>query len=176
MGDPVSIGVVASIASIGLAAASQGVAASGTASADQFKAQQLDEAATYGELKAQQTNAQMTRNLTMTLGNIDAVRAAQRADPTSPTSVAVRDYVESTGTEQKDITVANIEEQARTDEAGAAYMRQAAGTALLGGDLSIAGTLLKGAAGGIGGGTGGSGSSPSVGGTGLSLTATGGLY
>jgi hypothetical protein len=152
MGDPVTLGVTAamSLASVGLSAASQGVAAQGTATADEFKAQQLDQAATYGELKAQQTNAKLTQNLTMTLGNIDAVRAAQRTDPTSPTSAAVRDYVETTGTEQKDITVANIDEQARTDEASAAYMGQAASTALLGGDLSIAGTLLKGASGAVG--------------------------
>lgn len=135
-----------SLASLGLTAAAQGVAAQGTSTADLYKAEQLDEAAQYGELKAVQTNAQMTRNLSMTLGHIDAVRAASHTDPTSPTGAAVRDFVEQTGTEQKNITVDSIEQQARMDESNAQYMRQASSQALLGGDLNIAGTLLKGAA------------------------------
>lgn len=135
-----------SIASLGLSAASQGIAAEGTATADEFKAEQLDQAATYGELKATQTNAQMTRNLSMTLGNIDAVRAAQHVDPTSPTGAAVRSFVETTGTNQKNITVDNINAQAQMDEANASYLRQASSSALLGGDIGIAGTILGAAA------------------------------
>ena len=135
-----------SIASLGLTAASQGIAAEGTATADQYKAEQLDQAAQYGELKASQTNAQMTRNLTMTLGNIDAVRAAAHTDPTSPTGNAVRDFVETTGTQQKNITVDSITAQAKMDEANAAYLRQASSSALLGGDIGIAGTVLSAAA------------------------------
>jgi hypothetical protein len=144
-----SIGGLASglsLASIGFTAASQGIAAQGTANADTFKAEMLDQQAEYGELKAVQTNAQLTRNLTMTLGNIDAVRAASRADPNSPTGAAVRGYVEQTGENQKNITVDNITEQARMDEANANYLRSASSSALLGGDIGIAGTLLKGAA------------------------------
>lgn len=177
MGDPVTMGTMAlSMASTGFSAASQGEAAQGTAAADSFKAQQLDEAATYGELKAKQTAGQMTRNLTMTLGNIDAVRAANRTDPTSPTGAAVRDFVESTGEQQRDITVDNIMQQSRVDEANAAYMRHASSEALLGGDLSIASTLLKGAAGAIGPMKGFGGGGAGGGGTGFSLTGTGGLY
>lgn len=137
------------MASAGLSALSQGTAAKGTAVADEFKAQQLDRAAEYGELKAVQTSGQMVRNLNVQLGNIDAIRAANHTDPTSPSSAAVRDYVESTGDEQRRITVNNITAQAREDEAGAAYMRQAASTALLGGNISMAGTLLKAGAGAI---------------------------
>lgn len=140
---------IASLASVGLSAAAQGVAAKGTSTADLFKAEQLEQAAVYGELKATQTNAQMTRNLTMTLGNIDAVRGANRTDPTSPTGAAVRDFVEATGEEQKGITVDTIMQQARTDEANAAYLRQASSQALLGGDLGIVGQLLKGGAGAL---------------------------
>ena len=143
MGDPVTATVAAvSLASAGLSAAGKGVAAQGQSTADLYKAQQLDEAAKYGELKATQTNAQMTHNLTMTLGNIDAVRAASRSDPTSPTDSAVREAVEEQGNMQKGIQVNNILEQARMDEAGAAYEREASSQALLGGDLGIAGTLL----------------------------------
>jgi hypothetical protein len=77
------------------------------------------------------------------LGNIDAVRAAQRTDPTSPSGQAVRNFVETTGTEQKNITVDSISAQAQMDEANAQYLRTASSSALLGGDLGIAGTLLK---------------------------------
>ena len=55
----------------------------------------------------------MTRNLNITLGNIDAVRAAAHTDPTSPTGAAVRDYAETTGTEQKNIAVDSITAQAQ---------------------------------------------------------------
>ena len=143
MGAAVALPMALSIASAGLGAVGKGMEAQGTSTADQFKAQQLDEAATYGELKAQQTNAQLTRNLSISLGNIDAVRAAARADPSSPSGAAVRDYVENTGTTNKNIDVDSITEQARQDEAGAAYMRSASSTALLGGDIGIASSLLS---------------------------------
>ena len=61
----------------------------GVASADEYQAAKLDNAAKYGELKAVQTGGQMTRSLNTTLGNISAVRAAAGADPNSPTGQAV---------------------------------------------------------------------------------------
>jgi hypothetical protein len=175
MGDPISIGAVGlSLASAGLGATGKILSAEGTSAADKFKAQQLMEQAQYGELKATQTNAQLTRNLNITLGNIDAVRAASHLDPRSPSGAAVRDFVESTGMEKKTIEVASIEQQARMDEDAAAYLRQASSDALLAGDIGAAGTAagaLAGAfkSGGLPGGGGG-------GGPGLSLTGTGGLY
>lgn len=138
------------LASVGFQAAGQGMAAQGQSTADLYKAEQLQQAAEYGELKATQTNAQMTRNLVNTLGNIDAVRAAAHTDPTSPTGAQVRQAAEEQLMEQKNITVANITRQAQMDESNAAYLRKASSDALLGGDLNIAGTLLKGASGAIG--------------------------
>ena len=149
-GNPLALGAGAlSLASTGFSAFGQGEAARGQSAADLFQAEQLDRAAQYGELKAQQTGAQMTRNLMQTLGNIDATRAASHVDATSPSAVAVHDYVEKTGSEQRSITVDSIEAQAQQDEASAAYLRQASGQALLGGDIGIAGTLLKGAGGAL---------------------------
>lgn len=150
MGDPVTSTLA--IASIGLNAAGKGMQAEGTAAADEFKAQQMEEAATYGELKANQTNAQMTRNLVMTLGNIDAVRGAAHIDPTSPTGSAVREAVEEQGTMEKNIKVDSIAQQARMDEAGAQYMRQASSDALLAGDIGIAGSFIGGLPGAMKGG------------------------
>src|ERR1700675_3898039 len=106
-----------SLASIGFSAASSIMQGEGTASADTYKAEQLDRAAQYGELKPTQTKRQMTANLAITLGNIDAVRAAAKTDPTSPTGAAVRDFTEQVGTEQKNIKVDSIMAQEQEDEA-----------------------------------------------------------
>jgi hypothetical protein len=70
--------------------------------------------------------------------------------------------MEAIGTERKNITVANIEQQVRMDEANAAYMRSKAANALIAGDIAMAGDLfsgLSGAAKGMGGG-GGPGGTP----------------
>ena len=117
------------------------------AGAEKFKAEQLEQQAQYGDLKAQQTNAQMTQRLAVTLGHIDAVRAAAHTDATSPTGAAVRGYREELGEQQKEITVENILQQSRRDEADAAYMRSNASNALLGGDLSMLATAFGGVAG-----------------------------
>ena len=116
----------------------------GTSNADQYQAKEMEQAAQYGDLKAVQTNAALTRNLNQTLGNIDAVRAAQRTDPTSPTGAAVRNTVEATATSDKNIQVDSIMAQAEQDQANAAYLRSASSMALLSGGIGAFGDLLKG--------------------------------
>lgn len=138
-----------SLASTGLQAFSSIESAEGTKSADDYKAEQLDRAATYGELKAVQTAGQMTRNLNMTLGNIDAVRAAGHTDPTSPTGAAVRNQIEGIGTEQKNIRVDSLNAQAQEDEANAAYLREAGKQAMMAGEIGAGAGILKGLAGAI---------------------------
>jgi Apolipoprotein L len=158
----------ASLAATGLAAGGAGLGAvssllqaQGTSSADIYKAEQLERAAQYGDLKATQTGAEMTRNLNIKLGNIDAIRAASRDDPTSPTGAAVRDYTQEVGTEQKNITVDSILAQSQEDESNAAYLRSLSSTALLSGDLSAIGGLLgKGGLAGLPILQGGGGASP----------------
>ena len=117
------------------------------AGAEKFKAEQLEQQAQYGELKATQTNAQMTQRLAVTLGHIDAVRAAAHTDATSPTGATVRGYREELGEQQKEISVENILQQSRRDEADAAYMRSNATNALLAGDISMVATGFEGLAG-----------------------------
>jgi hypothetical protein len=135
---------ILSLASVGFSAAGSLVGAQGTSAADKYQAEQFKRDAAYGELKATQTNADLTRNLTMTLGHIDAIRAAGRLDPTSPTSAAVRGQAEEIGTEQKNIKVDSLLAQAQQDEAAASYMRQASSVALLGGGVgALAGILGK---------------------------------
>ncbi len=116
----------------------------GTSNADKYQAAEQEQAAQYGDLKAVQTNAALTRNLNQTLGNIDAVRAAARTDPSSPTGAAVRNTVEATATSDKNIQVDSIMAQAEQDQANAAYLRSASSTALLSGGIGAFGDLLKG--------------------------------
>lgn len=132
-----------SIASVGLQTYATLLQAQGTATADTFQADRLTTAARYGDLKATQTGAQMTRSLNTTLGNIDAVRAAAHADPNSPTGAAFRDNQEMIGDTQRGIAVGNIEAQANQDRSDAAFYRQASSSALLSGDISAAAGVLK---------------------------------
>jgi hypothetical protein len=148
-----SIASTFGLAGTGFAMYSDYLKYKGESAADVFKAQQLEEQAQYGELKAVQTNAQMTRNLAISLAHIDAVRAASLTDPTSPTGAAVRGTIEERGTEAKDITVENILQQSRMDEANAAYYRSAASNALLAGDISMLGTFAQGVSGAFRSGT-----------------------
>jgi hypothetical protein len=55
----------------------------------------------------------------------------------------VRDFVDTTGTEQRNIKVDSIMAQAQMDEANAAYLRSASSTALLSGALTAGGDILK---------------------------------
>jgi len=155
------MGIPAAAVSLGsmlAGAAGTGLQAYGTSSADSYEAKMEEQAAQYGTLKATQTNAQLTRNINQTLGNIDAVRAAARTDPTSPTGAAVRNTVESADVANKNIQVDSIMEQARMDEANASYLRQASSMALLSGAVGAVGDVFKGISGipNLGGGVPGS--------------------
>lgn len=143
MGEPAGI---LSVASVGLSALSSGAGALGQSGADQYQAKEAERAAEFGSLKATQTNAQLSRNMSMTLANMDAVRAAAHTGD-SPTGAAVRGQVEDTLTEQKGIQVANIGQQALDDEAKASYLKNASQQALLTGGIGMVSPLLKGVAG-----------------------------
>lgn len=137
-----------SLASIGLSAYATMLKAEGAATASEWQASKLDNAAKYGELKAVQTGAQMSRSLNTTLGNIEAVRAAARADPNSPTGAAIFDEQEQIGTDQRLTTVNSILAQASQDRADAKYYRSAASQALFSGGIEAAAGIAKGIAGG----------------------------
>jgi hypothetical protein len=132
-----------SLASAGLSAYSTMLQAQGTADADNYQAEKLETAATYGDLKAVQTGGQMTRNLNTTLGNIDAVRAAAGTDPSSPTGAAVRANTEGLGREQESITVDSILAQSTQDRNDAAYYKSAASDAMFSGEIGAAAGVAK---------------------------------
>ena len=144
-----------SLAATGFKVLGDYVSSRAEAGADVYKSELLEQQAEYGRLKATQTNAQLTRNLAITLGHVNAVRAAQRTDPTSPTGAAVRGEMEATGQMRKDITVENILQQTRMDEANAAYMRSQVSNALLSGNIAMLGDAFQGMAGALGGPGGG---------------------
>lgn len=110
--------------------------AQGESNADTFQSERLDVAAQYGDLKASQTAGQMTRNLNNTMQTIDAVRAAAGTDPSSPTGAAVRDNTEAIGTDQRNITVGNINAQTDQERSDAAYYRTASANALISGNMA----------------------------------------
>ena len=151
-----------SLAAMGFTMLGEYTSSRGTAAAEKFRAEELEQQAQYGDLKAQQTNAQMTKNLAITLGHIDAVRSAMHTDPTSPTGAAVRGEIEATGEMKKEITVENILQQSRTDEANAAYMRSAASNALLSGDVAMIAKAFEGLSGAMKGMGGTPSGTPSV--------------
>jgi hypothetical protein len=133
----------ASLASAGLGAYANLLKAEGTATADEYQAKRLEVAAQYGEVKADQTSAQMTRSLNTTLGNIAAVRAAANTDPTSPTGQAMINHAEEIGGEQRSIAVNSILQQARQDRSDAAYYRQASSDAMLAGEIGAGASFAR---------------------------------
>jgi hypothetical protein len=161
MGQSSSGAAASGLSQLGASGAVAGalIGARGQKNADDYKAATLEQAAQYGELQATQTNAQLTRNLSITLGHIDSVRAAAHTDPTSPTGAAVRDYTEQVGTEDKNIKVDSILAQSQMDETNAAYMRKAGSDALLAGDINAGAGVLSAIGKAFGGGMGG-GSAP----------------
>jgi hypothetical protein len=139
-----------SFATLGLSAASDVMKGEGQKSADDFKAAQQERAATYGRLKAQQTDAQMLEQENTQLGNIDAIRAAAGADPTSPTSYALKDRTQFLGDRNRSTAVDSILAQAQQDDADANYMKQAGDFALTSSFINAGTDIGKGLAKGYG--------------------------
>jgi hypothetical protein len=134
----------ASLGQVGLQAYASILSGEGTAAGQNYKAASLENAAARGRVAAVQTGATETENIVNTLGNIDAVRAASRDDPTSPTGAAIRDWSETLGNTKKQIDVGNILAQAQQQESDAAYLRSSSKYALLGGELGAGADILGG--------------------------------
>lgn len=136
-----------SVASSGLSIVSGFMKGEGDEAAANYQSEKLKRAAEFARTSASQTDAQMRENLNIQLSNIDAVRAAAGADPTSPTTAALRDRTAEIGDRARSIRVGNIMAQASQDEADARYAEQAGQFAykmdVLGGFTDAAGTLAK---------------------------------
>lgn len=137
----------ASIASLALTAASDITKGSATQAADTFQADKAERAAQFGELQATLTDKTMLESLNTTLGNIETVRAAAGADPSSPTGAALLQHAEDLGDTQRLATVGSQRGQAAEDLASADYLRKAGDFAVKQSYLSaatdVAGGLFK---------------------------------
>lgn len=139
-----AVAPIASLASIGMSAASSVMKGAATSSADKMQADRLEQAAQYGKVQAAQTAAKDTENLSIKLDNIDAVRAAQNSDPSSPTTAAIRSRTSYLANEDQSIQVGNIMAQVNEDQASSAYYNSAASYAMTMGDVGAAANLAKG--------------------------------
>lgn len=115
----------AAVAGAGMTAFSSIEKGAGQQAADQMQAAELQQRAQYAGIAATETSANMLDRLNVSLGNIDAVRAAMHDNPTSPTGVAVRGMTEAYGDEDRAIKVGNILAQGSMDTASANYLNQA---------------------------------------------------
>lgn len=139
-----------SIASLGLSAYSSIAKGQGTQAADEMQADRAERAAQFGKLQANLTDTVARENLNTTLSNIDVIRAASHADPTSPTAVAFEDRQRMLSERQRTSALLTINSQVAEDQASAKYLREAGDYALKMGyvdaGVKVAGAIAKGLA------------------------------
>jgi hypothetical protein len=138
------VAAVASIASVAMSAGGSIMKGMGTNAGDQYQAARLERAAEYGRVSADQTDAQMRENLNVSLGNIDAVRAAAHTDPSSPTGAAIVDRTEMLGDRARGIKVGNILAQTNQEQADASYLQSAGSFAQTMGFFGAGADVMKG--------------------------------
>jgi hypothetical protein len=137
-------GPIASLASVGFQAAGAIMQGYGTQSADKLKAEQAQIAAEIGRQHALSTDVTMRQKMNIVLGNIEAIRAAGHADPTSPTTAALLDRERAAGDASRMAAVGSIRMQAAEDEAAAAYLKKAGDFAVTMGYLGAGADILGG--------------------------------
>lgn len=92
---------------------------------DQFQADLADENAKFGRLQANLTDTTMREQLTKTLSNIDAIRASDGVDPSSPTTNAIEQFNRMESDRQRTAAVVTARSQADYEEASGKYLRSA---------------------------------------------------
>ncbi|MBV8895543.1 MAG: hypothetical protein JO051_03450 [Acidobacteriaceae bacterium] len=124
-----------------------------TGMSDAYRASSLEREATYGQIKAAQTDAFMRDSLAGSLANIRAVRASADAS-SSPTEAAILNRAQAVGDTARTQKVANINEQVQSDRDASAFYAAAGMSAIQAGqrnarnidlasDLSAGGQLLS---------------------------------
>ncbi len=122
--------MVFSLASAGLSVASgieQGQATSAAYKQKEADAQRVAFAA---KTAADQTDSELRDELHVTLGNIDAIRAAAGVGADSPTGQAIRERETEVSDRQRRIRVGNLLSQADQSTADAAFYNSSASSAL----------------------------------------------
>lgn len=129
-----------------------------TADMDQFKSQQLSDAAQYGKAQADQTDAFMRQRVMATLGTQSAIRASANTEAGSPTGLAIAARTQGQGDQQRAIKVGDLDAQAAESQSESASYSTAAqqtlnaayansSTSILGGFLGAGGSLFTGLSG-----------------------------
>ncbi len=118
------------LASAGLSVASGISQGQGQAAAYKAKEAAAQRQAFDARTAADQTDSALRDELHITLGNIDAIRAAAGIDSTSPTGQAIAENEAKVSDRQRRIRVGNLLSQADQSEADARYYNSAAGSAL----------------------------------------------
>lgn len=150
---PVAIGL--SLAGTAMTAAGDISKARGQATGYQFQEAQAQRKAAAARVAADQTDVAYRENLTTTLGNIGAIRAAAGVDPSSPTTDAIMQHETMISDRARMVKVGNLNSQAESDDQAASYYQYAANSALNTGYMSAFASVLKGVGGAFGGGPSG---------------------
>jgi len=135
--------VATTLASTGLQVAGSIQQARAAAAGYQYKEAQAQRQAFAARTAADQTDAALRDELNLTLGNIEAIRAAAGVGRDSPTGIAVAEREAEVSDRQRRIRVGNLLSQADQFDADARYFNSAAGSALSTGYLGAFGTGLK---------------------------------
>jgi hypothetical protein len=125
MGTGASKGGGTSLLSLGLSAMSTINEGKGKKAGFDFQADKAARAAEFGKINLANTDTAYREQLTTTLGQIDAQRAAGNVDPTSPTTGVLEDRQRTLSDRQRTAALASIQGQIDEDTASAAYLRKA---------------------------------------------------
>lgn len=139
MGISTAVATAASVAGAGSSIAGTIMSAKGQKAADNFQSAELSERAQIGQAKAAEVSNNIEQRLNLSLGQLDAVRAAAHDDPTSPTAAALRGTLEERSNLEKSIQVGNILSQSEMDSASADFLTQAGSFAMNMGFLKAGG-------------------------------------
>lgn len=118
--------------------------AQGQAEAYVQQAELAQQRAYLGKIKARQTDTAYREELTTTLSNIDAIRAAANTDPWSPTAMAIKNNETRISGRARRTAVLNIMSQVDADETAADIYASNARYALMGGTLGAMSSMLRG--------------------------------
>lgn len=131
MGAAAPIAAAASpLAAMGLSAMATIDKGKADQAAQDFKADQAEQAAKFGRLQADLTDTTMREQLNTTLSNIDAIRASGNVGASSPTTAAIEDRNAMLSDRQRTAQLVTLRSQADANDAGAAYLRKAGDFAL----------------------------------------------
>lgn len=136
------IAAVAAVAGTGLQAYGAYEQGAATQAADQYQAEVQQRNAEIEGAAAAETNATFTDRLATTLGNIDVTRAAAKADPTSPTTLALRGRASEVINQERAIKVGNILSQQSEDLSASSYLTSAGNFALGMGEVTAGADVL----------------------------------